>query len=105
MIVALGNILFIIFYVAVCCFIAYKVFVYAIDKISHLIMTSKIFRICLFLTLAIFFLATGIFQLFDYYEGKYLKLTRYFPLTLALSGVMVYCAILAFYKDPEKMDL
>ncbi|NGX42613.1 MAG: hypothetical protein K940chlam7_00893 [Chlamydiae bacterium] len=101
---ALGNILLIVSCVGLACYIGYKVIVYLIDKMSSLIERSRVFRIMLFAIMSILFFVGGLNQLFDYYAGKQLELTRYFPLSFGVSGVLIYLTVLAYYKDPKQPE-
>lgn len=68
------------------------------DKMFDLILKSKIFRVSFLVILATLFFVFGLFQISDYFAGEHIELTRSFPLSIGLSGVLFYFTVWA-YRD------
>lgn len=93
------NIFLIVGYVAVVCYIAYKIMMFLMDKMSTLIKKSKWFRVLVGLFGSIICATAGVLKLEDYYSGKETGEDLFIILvTLIASLVLLYYTFLA-YKD------
>ncbi len=98
MIAGVLQLILAIAFVALACFITYKVALSICLKIIDLGFESTTFRlgICIFLALA--FCAIGILMLKDFIEETEPGLSRFFPLFFLASGIFLF---LIFWKRKE----
>ena len=79
-------------FVALTCFLFYKIILPINLKIIDLCMESDIFRIGICITLALAFYASGIVQLKDFNESAERNLSRFFPLSFLSSLIFLFLA-------------
>ncbi len=90
----------IIAYVALACYLTYKITITLMDKVIDLCFDSPKFRIGLCLILSLAFCALGLLQLTDYLKGTGPSLALFFPLSFSLSGILLFLGIWLFrYRE------
>ncbi len=77
-------------YVALACFVAYKISMPICLKIIDLCFDSHTFRIGISIFLALAFFAAGIMQLIDFSKGIEPGLSRFFPGSFLCSGLFLF---------------
>jgi hypothetical protein len=94
---------FMVAYVTLACYIAWKVLMYLIDKINNLITGSRIFTMAMFATFSALCFVVGLYQLSGYRAGEDLEFSQHFPLAFGLALVFMV-AIYFAYKKPKWRD-
>jgi hypothetical protein len=105
MVKAALNIFVIVGYIAIVCFIAYKIMIFLMDKIFALIKSSKWFRVLVFFLGSLMCGTAGVMQLKGYYSGEETEKTLFIaPVLLIASLFFLYCTFLAYKDKRQKIE-
>lgn len=84
------QLIFAFAFVALACFVMYKVSMPICLKVIDLCFDSRVFRTGIYIFLALAFCALGIMQLIDFTKGIEPGLSRFFPGSFLCSGLFLF---------------